>query len=149
MITYTRKEVNPAMPIVKWTPFDAMVDEFFGDSFAPLMRAQGFSPALDIYETKDAVVIETPLAGVTPDQVKIEVEDNVLKISGTAEHKSEVDDAHYYRKEVRTGSFYRAVALPKAVSGDQASATFEKGMLMITIPKAEQAKPKTIAIKAA
>ena len=76
------------------------------------------------------------------------MEDNVLHVSGSNEHKSEVDEKNYYRKEVRYGAFNRVVALPKAVVGDKADATFDKGILKITMPKAEEAKPKSIKVKA-
>lgn len=136
------------MHLVRWTPFDRMMDDFFGDGMWPTTGRHGFSPAMDVYEDHDHLVVETPLAGVKPEDVSIEIEDNVLTVSGQAEHRSEVDEQHYYRKEVRSGSFYRAVALPKPVKGDQASAAFDKGMLTITIPKAEEAKPRKIAITA-
>lgn len=136
------------MAIIQWTPFDSMMDEFFEGGRWPTMRGHGFALAMDVYEDKDHLVVETPLAGVKPEDVSIEIEDNVLTVSGQAEHRSEVDEKNYYRKEVRSGSFYRAVALPKPVKGDQAAATFDKGMLTIAIPKAEEAKPKKIAITA-
>lgn len=136
------------MAIIKWTPFDRMVEEFFSDSLLPGVGGHAFAPAMDVYEEQDAIIVETPLAGVEPEKVNVEIEDNVLTVSGTLEHKTEVDEKNYYRKEVRSGSFYRAVALPKPVKGDQATANFEKGMLKIVIPKAEAAKPKRIAIRA-
>lgn len=136
------------MPIIKWTPMDRLFDEFFNGSFLPAMPGRAFTPAMDVYEDNDDVVVETPLAGVDPTKVNIEIEDNVLTVSGSAEHQSEVEEKNYYRKEVRSGSFYRAVALPKAVKGDVAQATFDKGLLTIRIPKAEEAIPKKIAIKA-
>ncbi|MDD5039884.1 MAG: Hsp20/alpha crystallin family protein [Patescibacteria group bacterium] len=136
------------MAIIRWRPmFDtADVDKFFEDM--PMMpgNMQAFTPAVDVYHDKDNVIAETPLAGVDPDKVTVSIENDVLKIEGKVEHKSEVDDKNYYRKEVRMGSFYRAVALPTHVKGDQAKAEFENGMLKITIPKAEEVKPKTIKI---
>lgn len=135
------------MAIIKWTPFDGMMDEFFEGGRWPTMHGHGFALAMDVYEDNDNIVVEAPIAGVKPEDVNVEVEDNVLTVSGTVEHKSEVDEKNYYRKEVRAGSFYRAVALPKPVKGDAATATFENGVLKITIPKAEEAKPKKIAIK--
>jgi HSP20 family protein len=120
------------------------MDEFF----SPLSADMAFSPAMDVYEDKDSVVVETPLAGIDPDKVNIEIEDNILKVSGKSEHSSEVDDKRFYRREWRTGSFYRAVALPKAVDGSKAEASYDKGVLKITIPRREEAKPKAIKVKA-
>ncbi len=111
-----------------------------------MMRPMRFSPAVDVYEEKDNIVVETPLAGIDPEKVNITVEDNVLRIEGQSEKKSEVDDKNYYRKEVRFGSFSRTIALPKTVNGDKAQASYDKGMLKIVIPKAEEAKPKSIKI---
>lgn len=125
-----------------------MMDEFFSDAFTPLSGTGAYMPAMDVYEDKDNLIVETPLAGVSPDDVSVEIEDNVLTVSGKSQHQSEVDEKNYYRKEIRSGSFYRAVALPKAVKGGQANATFDKGVLKITIPKAEEAQPTKIAIKA-
>jgi HSP20 family protein len=137
------------MAIIKWTPmnvFDDM-DRMWGD-WSPAQMSRVMTPALDVYEDKDHVIVEAPLAGVDPSKVNIEIEDNILKISGQSDHKTEVDDNNYYRKEVRYGAFYRAVALPKAVMGDKAEANYKDGVLKIAIPKAEEAKPKKITIKA-
>lgn len=132
------------MPIVRWSPMFPDMDEFF----APQSSDMAFSPAMDVYEDKDNVVVETPLAGIDPEKVNIEIEDNILKISGKSEHSSEVDDKRFYRREWRTGSFYRAVALPKAVDGSKAEASYDKGVLKITVPRREEAKPKAIKVKA-
>jgi len=122
------------------------IDRWFDDW--PGMRGlSNFVPALDVYQTKDGVVVETPLAGMNPADINISVENDVLTVEGKSEHKSEVDDKNYYRQEVRSGSFHRSVALPAAVDGDRAKATYEKGVLKITIPKAERAKPKTVKVE--
>lgn len=130
------------MALIKWTPMD-LFDDF---DRAWDMPSRVMSPALDVYEDKDNVVIETPLAGVDPKDVSIEIEDNILKISGQTKHKSEVDDKQYFRKEVRYGQFFRSVALPKSVKGDHASANYKDGVLKISVPKTEEAKPKKIAV---
>lgn len=137
------------MAIVKWTPMDVFddMDRFLGSDWMPVQR-RVMNPAMDIYEDKDNVVVETPLVGIDPSKVNIEIEDNILKVSGDSRHQSEVDDKNYYRKEVRYGSFFRAMSLPKAVQGDKASASYKDGILKITVPKAEEAKPKKITVKA-
>lgn len=136
------------MSIVRWTPMFPSwndMDKFFDDSFGNGL--QGFIPALDVYQTKDEVVVETALAGIDPNMVNISIENDVLTIEGKAEHKSEVDDKNYYRKEIRCGSFHRSVALPTSVNGDKAKATYEKGILKIVVPKEEKAKPKTVKVE--
>ncbi|MDX9893352.1 MAG: Hsp20/alpha crystallin family protein [Patescibacteria group bacterium] len=133
------------MPIIKWTPFIEPFEEM--EKLMQDYSNQGFSPAIDVYETKDAVVVEAPLAGVSPDEVEISIENDVLTIKGETKKESEVDDKNYYRKEVRSGSFFRSVALPAHVVSDQASAESVEGLLKITIPKAPEAKPKSIKVK--
>lgn len=120
-------------------------DDMFEDFAGPMN--QGFSPAVDVYEDSNNVVVEAPLAGVDVDDIDIAIENDVLSIQGSTEKKSEVDDKNYYRKEVRYGSFHRAIALPCAVDGDQAAAEYKDGVLKVTVPKAAQAKKKTIQIK--
>jgi len=139
------------MSLIKWTPFfpefDDMDKNF--ESLLPAVRGNqfGFTPAVDIYEDKDNVVVETQLGGIDPAKVDISIENNVLTIKGESEKKSEVDEKNYYRKEIRRGAFYRAIPLPTKVDGDKAAAVSEGGILKITVPKASEAKPKTIKIQ--
>jgi len=135
--------------LVRWTPWlepfeemDKMLDEFGG-----MKRRSDFTPAVDMYEDGNNVVIETQLAGIDPDQVSISVENDVLCIKGEGEKKSEVEDKNYYRKEIRRGSFYRSIQLPAHVNGDKANAVAEDGVLKISIPKAESQQPKSIKIE--
>lgn len=127
-----------------WDPFET--DKFFEDMPNFPERMTSFTPAVDIYQDKDNVIVETPLAGVDPEKVSVSVENDVLKIEGKSEHQSEVDDQNYYHKEVRYGSFYRAVALPTHVKADKAQASFENGLLKVIVPKAEEVKPKSIKV---
>lgn len=137
------------MALIKWTqptPWESL-DRMFDDDWFPMVRMPHAGLAVDVYEDKDNVVVEAQLPGVDPDKVTLTVEDNVLKIEGKMEQKSEVDEKEYYRKEIRSGAFYRAVALPRQVMGEKADATFDKGVLKVVIPKAEAVKPKTIKVK--
>jgi len=138
-------------PLIKWTPFLEPfedMDKMFND-FLPVARGgqHNFVPAIDMYEDKDNVIVETQLAGIDPEKVSISIENDVLVIKGESEKKSEVEEKNYYRKEIRRGSFFRSLQLPARVVGDKAVASAEDGVLKITIPKAEEAKPKTIKIK--
>ncbi len=127
-------------------PFEDM--EKMMDELLPTARRQaGFVPAVDMYEDKDSVIVETQLAGIDPEKVDISIENDVLTIKGESEKKSEVEDKNYYRKEIRRGSFFRSIPLPTHVVGDKASAVAEKGVLKISIPKAEETKPKKIKIE--
>lgn len=141
------------MSLIKWTPFLAdsfgfdEMDKAFSDMM-PAIRGQqfGFTPAVDMYEDKDNIIVETQLAGIDPEKVDISIDNNVLCIKGESEKTSEIDDKNYYRKEIRRGSFYRSIPLPTKVDGDKASAVNDDGVLKISIPKAEELKPKTIKI---
>lgn len=137
------------MSIVRWRPMwpgTQDLDRWF-DDFGQSMGMSGFVPALNIYQTTDDVIVETPLPGVDPEKVNISIEDDVLTIEGSTEQKTEVDEKNYYRKEIRAGSFHRSAALPAAVNGDKAVATYEKGILKVVIPKEERAKPKTVKVQ--
>lgn len=140
------------MSLIKWTPlFADPFDEFdkaFGD-FLPAIRSQqeGFTPAIDIYEDKDNIIVETQLAGIDPEKVQVSIENDTLSIKGESEKRSEVDDKNYYRKEIRRGSFYRSIALPSKVDSNGAKATASDGVLKITIPKAATSESKNIKIE--
>lgn len=131
--------------LIPWSPFDDL-DRFF-EGFGALDLPRNLVPAVDIYETKDAVMVEMPLAGVDPDKVDISVQDDILSVSGIMERKTEVEDKNYMRREIRTGSFHRTLPLPTSVIGNKASAMSENGMLKISIPKAEKTKPKAVKIE--
>ncbi len=126
------------MNSIRWQSFMDM-DQWFND--APGMHV---APAVDVYQTDDAVVVKTPLAGVDPDKANISIKNDMLTIEGKTEHKSEVDDKNYYRKEIRPGAFHRAVALSASVKGEKAKAEFDNGLPTVTLPKEERAKPKKI-----
>ncbi len=138
------------MAIVKWSPFLEPFEEM--DKFIEEWHKQGvkgFAPAVDVYETKSNVVVEAPLAGVDPKHVSISIENDVLTIKGEVKKESEVDEKNYYRKEVRSGSFFRSISLPSHVNGDKATAESQEGMLTITIPKVTPTAPKTIKVTVA
>lgn len=135
------------MSLVKWTPLlSPSFDEFdrFFDGW-PLTPAN-MTPALDVYQDADTVIVEAPIAGINPEEVEISIENDVLTIKGETKKQTEIDEQHYYRKEIRRGNFYRAVQLPTRVMGDNAEAAYDKGVLTIRIPKAPEAKPKTIKV---
>lgn len=137
------------MSLIKWSPFFEPFENFdkmFENLPAVAGRGQGLVPAIDVYDTKDKVVIETALPGVEQKDVKLSVENNVLTISGSTERKTEVDEKDYYRKEIRSGSFMRQVALPQGVKEDEAKAAFKDGILKIELPKSDKLKPKSIKI---
>ncbi|OGY43223.1 MAG: hypothetical protein A3B89_01030 [Candidatus Buchananbacteria bacterium RIFCSPHIGHO2_02_FULL_40_13] len=138
------------MSLIRWTPFlEPLVgdefDKFFDWPTANLTAS--FSPAVDIYQDDDQVVVETPMTGIDPEKVDINVKNDILTIKGESEKKSEVEDKDYYRQEIRRGSFYRSVQLPAQVVGEKASAEYKNGILKITLPKAPESKTKSIKVE--
>jgi len=137
------------MPLIRFNPFWDDFDKMFEDMMPAraLKGMQGFMPAADVYETKKDVMVEMSVPHIDAENVDISIEDNVLHVKGSTEKKSEVEDKNYYRKEIRSGSFYRSVPLPAEVIADQASAIHEDGVLKIAIPKAPEKKKNQIKVQ--
>ena len=102
-------------------------------------------PVVDIDETKDAFVVKTELPGVDKDDVSVNIEDGVLTIRG--EKKVETEDKKHHRAECAYGSFIRSFTLPQTIKADKVEAEYKNGVLNLTIPKSEEAKPKQIEVK--
>lgn len=144
--------------IVRFEPFrdfvslrDAM-DRLLEDSFVNprsglLAPLAGGNLALDIYETDQAVVVKASLPGVKPEDIDISVVGDTLTIKGEVKEESETEDGCYHCRERRTGAFERTVTLPSSIVPDKAEAKFENGILNLTLPKAEEVKPKSIKVK--
>lgn len=116
-----------------------------------LATVSGTTIAVDIYETEDMVVIETnPLPGIKPEEIEVSITGNVLTIKGETQDQKTLqsEEQTYLRKERRFGSFTRAITIPRPVKAEDAVASFRDGMLSISIPKAEDARPKVINIEA-
>jgi HSP20 family protein len=109
--------------------------------------ARRWIPAMDVVETDEHFVLKADLPGLAEDDVHVEVEDNVLTVSGErkAEHEDKRDG--YVRVERSYGSFRRSLSLPEGVDPEAVSATFDKGVLEVRIPKPEQRKPRRVAIQ--
>ena len=138
------------MSLIRWSPFlepFESFDNYIQGKHIVSRHASGLVPAIDVYDRADAVVIETALPGVDPKKVEISIDQGVLSISGSSERKTEVDEKDYFRKEIRSGSFMRQVALPSAVVEDKAKASFADGILTVEVPKLEQHETKKISIK--
>jgi HSP20 family protein len=103
--------------------------------------------AVDVYQTKENVVIKAPIAGVTADRLDIEVAEDIVNIRGERVEEKEVDREHYYVQECYWGSFSRSVILPTSTMAEKASAALKDGVLTITIPKVAQDKVKKIKVK--
>ena len=127
---------------------ERMLREAMGSSGDSPVTAGAFSPALDVHESEDGYTLHVELPGVSPEDVEITLEENVLTISGERSFYDEVDTEDFRRVERRFGRFHRSVRLPDRVAGDGVTARYADGMLTITVPKAEEAKPRRISIDA-
>jgi HSP20 family protein len=101
---------------------------------------------LDVYTTDDTLVVEAALPGVKPENMDISVLGDTLTLTATTDEQRTTDEAGYHVQEVRRGRFSRTVTLPSGLKTAAASATFENGLLRLSFPKAEQAKPRQIPI---
>lgn len=135
------------MAIIKWEPFGD-VDRFFEEFPAISFPKMGLDLAVDVYEDENNIIAEMNLPGIEPEKVDVTVEDNYLRVRGSREEKKEEKKKHYYSKEIRRGSFERAVRLPNLVQKDKVKAEYKDGILKITLPKAAGEKAKKIQIKA-
>lgn len=142
--------------LTRWEPAREMLtlreamDRLFDDAFTrPLSIRDGWSaPAIDMYQTDDEIVVRASLPGFKADDVQINITGDVLTLRGELKHEDEKKEKAWHLREQRWGSFERSVALPTNVVADRASADFENGILTITLPKAEEARPRTISVKA-
>ena len=143
--------------LIRWEPAREMMtlreamDRLFDDAFtSPLSMRNGWSmsaPAIDMYQTDNEVVVKASIPGVKAEEVQINITGDVLSLKGEIKHEEERNDRAWHIREQRFGSFERSVALPTAVKSDKAEAVFENGVLTITLPKADEVKPRTINIK--
>lgn len=146
------------MAIVKWDPFRDMItlrdrmDRLFEDSLNRLrggeedMGHSTWSPAVDIYETADTLVIKAEIPGVEKDDISVEVKENALYLKGERKFEKEVKEENYHRMERSYGSFKRIFQLPTSVDENKIKANFKDGVLEIKIPKAEETKSKQINV---
>jgi len=142
--------------IIRWEPAREMMtlreamDRLFDDAFTRPLSLSGNNwsiPAVDMYQTDDEVVVKAALPGIKADEVQINVTGEVLTIKGETKQENETKEKAYHLREQRWGAFERSIVLPTEVVADKAKADFENGVLTITLPKAEEVKPKTINIK--
>jgi HSP20 family protein len=146
------------MALIRWDPFREMsslqerMTRLMSDfrtrtPWAEEEMAQGaWVPAVDIYETKDAIVLNVELPGVSKEEISLEVKDNTLTLRGEKKMEKDVKEESYHRMERTYGSFMRAFTLPSTVQQEKVKARFKDGILEVSIPKAEEARPKQIKV---
>jgi len=145
------------MTLVRWNPtrhrmmptvheWDRLMSDFFNEGFEDT-ELTDWTPSVDIVEDKDAFLVTADLPGLTKKDISINIKENMLTISG--ERKSEIKDEskNYCRTERRYGAFKRSFQLTDQVIADKITASFKNGVLTVSVPKAEEVKPKEIEIK--
>jgi HSP20 family protein len=127
--------------------FADFFDNFFDSDLTPSIGKH--APAVDIAEEKDKYVVKADLPGMKQDEIKVELDDGVLRISGERrserEEKDEAKNYHYFERSF--GSFERRFVLPKDTDAEKIDAKYENGVLSVSIPKTEARKPKEIKVK--
>jgi HSP20 family protein len=145
------------MDLVPWRPFgevgslrrdmDRLWDRFFGETPFDRTFTEQWLPSVDVSETKDKFLIKAELPGLEAKDVNVSVSGDILTIKGEKEKEEEEKDEHYYCCERYCGSFQRSFQLPVNVQANKVEATFDKGVLKISLPKTEEAKKKEIEVK--
>ncbi|KRT77347.1 MAG: Heat shock protein Hsp20 [Armatimonadetes bacterium CSP1-3] len=146
------------MSIRRWDPFDELtslresMERLFDDLFTTRRPGRALAPALwepavELFETEGDVVFRAEMPGIDPQQVDVTVTEDTLTVKGEARTEQEQKGRNYYRRELRYGSFERAVGLPASVQADQAKATCRQGILEVRIPKAERGRAKSIKVE--
>jgi HSP20 family protein len=147
------------MAIVRWEPLRELasiqseMNRLFNTVFEPAPQSGGngntlrrWLPAMDLVETGDHFVLRADLPGLSEGDVNIEVEDNVLTVSGERKAEHETTKEGYHRVERAFGTFSRSLTLPEGVNAEAVAASFDRGVLEVRIPKPEQRKPRRIEI---
>jgi HSP20 family protein len=128
------------------------IDRLFADPIgflAPVTSFfEGWTPAVDIYEDNDKYVVKAELPGLRKEDIQVSLEGNTLTISGERKHEEEKKEGESYRAERFFGRFQRSVTLPTAVQAGKIDASYKDGILTVTLPKSEEAKPKQIQVRA-
>ncbi len=143
--------------LIRWEPFREtrrlhdMLDRVMDRSLLDPYWSNGGTAgtlALDLYQTDDQIVVKANIPGMKPEDIEISVSGDTLTIQGELHEQQETEDAQYMLRERRYASFARSVTLPSAVEADNANAEFENGVLILTLPKVEEVRPKRITVKA-
>lgn len=147
---WQRPELGPWAGFGRLTDLRDEIDRLFEAPLAELTQAtqwlSGWTPALDLHEDKDNVVVRVEVPGMKKEEIEVSVHDGNLTISGERKREEKHAEGEVYRAERFFGRFLRTVELPAAVASDKAKAQYVDGILTITLPKTEEAKPKQIHV---
>ena len=151
---------RPGRGLIPWRPFSEMeemerrFEDILGRSFLPAVwrRApaveMGWAPAIEVFEREDKFVVKAELPGMREEDIDISVVGDTLIIKGERKAESEVKEEEYYCCERSYGSFSRSIAMPSDVDAKKIEASYEDGVLEVSLPKAPEVKPKKIAVSA-
>ena len=136
-----------------WAPFNRLatlreeVDRLFGlTTPRNLGLFDGWSPVLDIYQDKENVVVKVELPGMKKEDIQISMHEGMLTITGERKIEEETGEGETFRRERFYGKFQRALTLAAPVAADKVKAAYKDGVLTVTLPKSEEAKPKQIDV---
>ena len=142
--------------LVQWDPFREMmtlrsaIDRLFDQTFftpGESWQATTWQLPLDVAETENEFIVKASVPGINPDDLEITYTNKTLTIKGELKEEKELDEQRYHLRERRWGSFTRSLALPNPVRPDEIKAHYEAGVLTLSLPKAEEARPKRIAVQ--
>lgn len=145
------------MTLVRWEPFrdlsllQGRFNRLFNDSLfhdAGEDGVQAWSPAVDIFEQGDDLILRAEVTGVKADDLDVKVDGNVLTLRGQRKREESIAEENYHRVERHYGAFTRSFTLPSSVDGSAIKARYQDGILEVVLPKAEEAKPRRIEVKA-
>ena len=138
----------------RWDPFrdlanlhqdmNRLFNQSWGDSSD--IQAGSWAPHMDVYETADAFVVEMDLPGMNSESIDVTLDQNLLTVRGERTFEEKVSQENYHRIERRYGSFGRTISLPSRVDAEGIQAAFRDGVLEVTVPKVEEAKPRKIKV---
>lgn len=141
--------------LTRWEPFrdlvsmrsdlDRLFESFFGR--VPVIREDFWAPTVDVVERNGNIEVKAELPGMKKEDIKVTVKDNVLSLTGERKLEKEEKDKTYHRIERFYGKFCRSIQLPSDVEADKVKASYKDGVLHITLPKPESAKPKQIDVE--
>ena len=127
---------------------DQLFDRFFEPMWREIPTLGDWEPTLDVSEDKDAVTVKAELPGVDQKDINVSLQDSTLTIKGEKHAEKDEKDKRHHRMERSYGAFFRSVRLPAAVQADRVTASFKDGVVIVTLPKAPEAKGTTIPVKA-
>ena len=123
------------------------IDRIFEVPLARTSEFLGWAPAFDVYEEKDNFVVKAELPGLKKEDINVSLQDGSLVISGERKSETKSEGAEVYRAERYFGKFQRSVSVPTPVAANAVAAEYKDGILTVTLPKSEEAKPKQIEVK--